>query len=742
MQIKNIILLSLILLSFGLKAKEHPCLILTKESVPELQEALSVYPLWKQDVSALINEVDAAMQNPIDVPLPVDPAGGYTHGQHKQNAILLNKLATAYQVMGDEKYAAHAKKIFLAYAKIYPTLGEHPVKKSYAPGKLFWQQLNEAVWLVDAIQGYDGIYDYLTDKERKTIEEQLLLPFADFLSVGNAKVFNRIHNHGVWAVAAVGMTGIALNNNELICRALYGINDKGKPKYNNIDKAKLEDFGSGFFVQTSSLFSPDGYYTEGPYYQRYAMTPFLLFAQSIHNNIPQLKALEFGNQIFIKAVETLLELTDAKGDFLPINDNLKGMNLNAPSVVWAINFLYANTLNPELLSIAHNNSFRLINSLGLVVVKGLSSNLQEPVKQESKLITDGKNGDAGGIVLLHDSSNEFCTVFKFASQGLTHGHYDRLNLFYYHKGTEILSDYGSARYVNVKAKEGGRYLPENKTYAKQTIAHNTLVVNEKSHFNFNYKEAAKYNPELIFSEISNAEFQLVCARDTNAYKGIKMTRVIGVLSDPAFSKPIVIDVFNIESDKIETTYDLPFHYKGQLLSADFEYAAYTNAQKPLGIDNGYQHIWLTALGKTKSKSTGITWLENNSIYSLTTVVDEKSELIFGQTGANDPNFNLRNEPLFMIRQNGAKNHTFASILECHGKQNPETEIVTNQNKNVFDVKVLNVPKPYLALSVKTIDKKEFLLLVYTEKSKAKTSHSLEIEGKSYVWSSQYKLYKN
>ena len=63
--------------------------------------------------------------------------------------------------MAEEKYAQFAKDMFLEYAKLYPTLGEHPIKKSYAPGKLFWQQLNEAVWLVDAIQGYDLIFEFL-----------------------------------------------------------------------------------------------------------------------------------------------------------------------------------------------------------------------------------------------------------------------------------------------------------------------------------------------------------------------------------------------------------------------------------------------------------------------------------------------------------------------------------------------------------------------------------------------------
>lgn len=36
-------------------------------------------------------------------------------------------------------------------------------------------------------------------------------------------------------------------------------------------------------------YSPDGYYREGPYYQRYAMYPFLIFALAMDNVKPELK---------------------------------------------------------------------------------------------------------------------------------------------------------------------------------------------------------------------------------------------------------------------------------------------------------------------------------------------------------------------------------------------------------------------------------------------------------------------
>jgi hypothetical protein len=711
-----------------LKAQEHPCLLNSKQSIREMQLALNENTLWANLVNELQSQVDMELVNPFDVPVPKDPGGGYTHNKHKSNAKLLKNLGLLYLITSNEKYAEKAKELFLLYAKLYPTLGEHPVKKSYAPGRLFWQQLNEAVWLTDAIQGYDAIYNYLPESDKKNIEKNLLLPFADFLSIENPEVFNRIHNHGVWAVAAVGMTGIALNNNELICRAFYGIDAKGKPKASKIDKNLLLAFSSGFFKQTASLFSPDGYYTEGPYYQRYAMTPFLLFAESMQNNIPQIEVLKFHDEIFNKAVEILIQLTDKSGQFLPINDNLKGMSLMAPEVQAAISFLYVNTKNPELLSLIDTHNLSLVSSLGLVVMNGLKANAQKPLKQHSKLISDGPNGNSGGIGLLRDSLDEFCAVFKFASHGLSHGHFDRLNVFYYQNANQVLTDYGAARFVNFKDKEGGRYLPENESYAKQTIAHNTLVVNQKSNFNFKLSESEKYNPELLFSDLSDKNMQIICAQDTAAYSGINMTRVIALIDNAYFINPIVVDVFNVKANNQSQTYDLPFHFIGQVLNSDFACTVNINRQEPLGKTDGYQHIWHTATGKTDKYTTGFTWLNNNIIYSLSTIVDTNSTLMFGMIGANDPDFNLRNEPVFIVRQKNASNHTFVNIIESHGTNNPNTEVVSNQTKQVKNIALLKSDADKIVLQITTNNNEQLLLLSLLQLTEPRRRRS-----RSYAW---------
>lgn len=72
---------------------------------------------------------------------------------------------------------------------------------------------------------------------------------------------------------------------------------------------------------------------------------------------------------------------------------------------------------------------------------------------------------------------------------LNHGHFDGLHLSLFSGGREFLRDYGFGRWVNVEPKFGGRYIPENNSYCKQTVAHNTVVVDGQSQNGGNSLEA-------------------------------------------------------------------------------------------------------------------------------------------------------------------------------------------------------------------------------------------------------------
>jgi len=110
----------------------HPNLILTTKAVSDIKAKLGSVPLFDKTLDKVKEEVDAAIKKGVDVPLPKDMAGGYTHTQHKQNYNILQKAGVLFQITGDEKYAIYTRDVFMEYAKMYPTLPLHPQERSYA----------------------------------------------------------------------------------------------------------------------------------------------------------------------------------------------------------------------------------------------------------------------------------------------------------------------------------------------------------------------------------------------------------------------------------------------------------------------------------------------------------------------------------------------------------------------------------------------------------------------------------
>ena len=151
----------------------HPNLTVTQKDIATILIQIDQVPRAQEALKQLIKKVDAIMTQPIDVPLPKDAGGGYTHEQHKRNYKSLYESSLLFQVTKDSRYLAYATRMLLSYTELYPSLGKHPKHKEQTPGKLFWQSLNEAMWLVYTIQAYDMIVSSLNHEDRLTIENNL-----------------------------------------------------------------------------------------------------------------------------------------------------------------------------------------------------------------------------------------------------------------------------------------------------------------------------------------------------------------------------------------------------------------------------------------------------------------------------------------------------------------------------------------------------------------------------------------
>ncbi|MCX2833009.1 heparinase II/III domain-containing protein [Microbulbifer thermotolerans] len=648
-----------------------PNLVINAADVDAMQGAVSQPGRFRTAFLAVKADVDAFLTEPFSVPLPTDAGGGYSHEQHKKNYRLMYDAGVLYQITGERRYADRVRDMLLAYAKMYPDLPLHPKRRPGAknPGKLFWQSLNEAVWLVYTIQAYDLIRPSLSKEDARKIENGVLRPVARFLSEESPATFNKVHNHGTWLTAAVGMTGYVLDEPEWVEKALLGLDKSGK---------------GGFLRQLAELFSPDGYYTEGPYYQRYALMPFVTFAKAIDNNQPERDIFGYRDRILLKAVDSTIQLS-YNGRFFPINDAIKNKGIDTPELVLGVAISYGKTGDARLLDIARRQGETLLTGDGLKVAQDLDANKQTAYPFTSWVFRDGAKGDQGALVVLRQQApDDQALVFKPTAQGMGHGHFDKLSWQFYDSGAEVVTDYGAARFLNVEAKNGGRYLPENESYAKQTIAHNTLVIDERSHFDGNLKIANQKHPELLFFHAGD-NVKISSAAIDSAYPGVTLKRTMALVQTPDHQKSFAIDLFDVQADR-KHQLDLPLHYNGQLIDTNFNLYAYTDKISALGSKNGYQHLWLRGRGEPEQGLAQITWLNDNGrFYTYSSLVDGDIEILFTELGANDPNFNLRSEKAFLTRRANARAHTFVGVLEPHGEYDPAREFTAQSESQIVGI---------------------------------------------------------
>ena len=732
--------------------RRHAPDISSQESIPATREStitseanfeqLSLFDKVLEEVKA---EVDAEIRNGIEVPIPRDMAGGYTHERHKRNFFILQKAGNLYTITNENKYLNYIKESLIAYAKLYPTLPLHPTQKSYATGKIFWQCLNDANWLVYVSQAYAAIYESLSEEERIYLETDLFRPMADFLSIENPQFFNRIHNHSTWANAAVGMIGLVMDDGDLVDKALYGL---PIPEGNSLDKDNdggyIYEKGmakAGFLAQLDGSFAPDGYFTEGPYYLRYAIFPFLIFSKALSKHMPELNIMNYRNGIMTKAIYALLNQTDANGRFFPINDAQKGMSWNARELVSAVNILYfEDPSNKTLLDIARRQGKVLLDETGQTVSDALQNGEAQPYHQVPMIYGDGKDGNEGGVGILRNEQT--CLVMKYSAQGMGHGHFDKLSYSLYDDQGEVVQDYGAARWVNIDQKGGGRYLKENQTFAKQSIAHNTAVLDNTSHYEGMIEKGELDHPYLFFADYSDLNQQIMSAKDTNAYEGIELHRTMILLTDQSLPNPLTIDLFRISGAELAQV-DLPLWFQGHVLATDFTYIKSLESLQSLGDGHGYQHIWKEASATIIDDGMQLlTWFAQGKFYTTTFTTSSGEELIIGMSGANDPSFNLRNDQVLIRRKANVNNTLFASVVESHGTYNPIDEIPINPYTDIKNVEVLQDDEAYTVVNLTTNEDLSWTIGIANQSNDKAMNHSLSLaDDKKLEWKGPYTISK-
>ncbi|HYC30343.1 MAG TPA: hypothetical protein VEB42_16020, partial [Chitinophagaceae bacterium] len=126
-----------------------------------------------------------------------------------------------------------------------------------------------------------------------------------------------------------------------------------------------------------------------------------------------------------------------------------------------------------------------------------------------------------------------------------------------------------------------------------------------------------------------------------------------------------------------------------------------------------------------------------TFYTISSLVQDSARLFFTRTGANDPKFNLRHEPAWIIREKG-KNRTFVNVIEIHGNYSAITEISSNSYPSVKQIKLLQNDEELSVVEINTGGKR--ILIAQTNKDfDPNKKHSFKRDQVQIDWTGPYTI---
>ncbi|BBM64351.1 hypothetical protein VA249_09970 [Vibrio alfacsensis] len=710
-------------------------ILLTEAEVELLRKEVGKPSLMGKSIEANRKELETFMRLPLDVPGHGE-AGGYEHNRHKQNYTYMNLAGRLFLITQEDKYAQFVKDLLAIYAEKYLTFDFHVQKNTNPTGRLFHQILNEHCWLMFTSLAYSCVASVMTEEERTAVVERIFEPMLDMFTVKYAHDFDRIHNHGIWAVAAVGICGLAISKPEYLEMSVYG---------------QDRDDTGGFLAQISQLFAPSGYYMEGPYYHRYAIRPTCVFAEVVHRHMPEVDIYNYKDKVIGNTVQAMLATAYPNGEFPALNDASRTMSITDMGVQVAVSVYSKHYgLDDNILGMAKIQNAVWMHPCGLELSQAYDKAIADreigmPFWPSVEL-NEGPTGNNGaqGFIRMQDKTGDVSQlVMNYGQHGMGHGNFDTLGITFFNRGQEVLREYGFCRWVNVEPKFGGRYLDENKSYARQTIAHNAVTIDEQCQNGFDVDRADSVHGLPHFFKVEGTEINGMSAFANDHYPNTDMQRSVFMLDLDELEAPLLLDLYRIEGEG-EHQYDYSHQYDGQIVRTNFDYQSFGELST-LGDDFGYQHLWKVASGKVQDTAL-VSWLQNNTYYtwlgtSSSAKQNGNNEVIFTRTGANDPSFNLRSEPAFILRSKG-ESTLFASVLETHGYFNEEFEQSVNARGQVKDIRVVGYNAVGSIVEITTEKSLVTVMISNVLGADDQTPHQVEMNGKTYSWNGFYSLEVN
>ena len=557
----------------------------------------------------------------------------YVSRIHGRNLRDISDLALAYAFSDDPKYLPVARELLLAYADHYPTYELHNVrgKLSNSAGRVYAQTLDEAVTIIKVAWAWDliGQTDAFSADDRQHIENDLFREVAKTIRRNNGG----ISNWQSWHNAGLAAIGFALDDDEL---AAVAINGK-----------------SGLKFQLANSIRPDGFWYEGTAaYHFYALDALLQTAQMAAqagltvNLDPHLKSM----------FDAPLLYTYPDHRFPAVNDS-DVFSLAGRRRIYEVAYRWYH--DPAYLSLLHSGQRGGFDALCF----GLDELPEAPPLQLASRDFEGL-----GAAVLRAGVGDDATYLHldYGPHGGGHGHPDKLSAIWYGLGRELSPDPGRLAYG----------APLHGSWYRQTIAHNTVVLNQTS------QQPCEGH---LTTFAVDGRCRIARGEVDTAYASAKLARTLALI-ERKDGPPFTIDVYEVDSVG-ERTIDYAWHLRGELTTS----RPTTPLNGPLGDQHGYQHLEHAAQFSS-AEEWQATWQGEQYAVRMT-VLGEPGTTVFTGAGPGQPP--TERIPAVVVRRQ-AERTTFVAVLEP-SREAPQLAVtrvpVTQQGQPVVDAVGLRLVSP-------------------------------------------------
>ncbi len=428
---------------------------------------------------------------------------------HKDLGVEALKAGLSYQITQDPAFANRVHDILIGYAQQYEGYEEHDREgnPSTNGGKAFGQSLDEAVWLVDLLRGYDLVRGSgaLSAAEEVVVKEQLFRPAMELIQ----GTTYGIHNIQVWHNTAVFMAALYL----------------GEPV--SAQEAWQGPLGLG--QQLAQGVKNDGLWHEGSFgYHFFTFRGMLPMLQALSRlglaGVGDISALE--RMLLMPLSMNLPDGTLPQVNDGTVEDFTEGLRNDYEQ---ALGFFKSPELVTPLVLYGRGRSFQS-------VIYGLAD-----LPFQDWYDPPSINFQDSGLTALRNGPTDYRStgILDYGAHGGAHGHLDKLGVMLWHRQRPAVIESGAVGFGTTEA-EG---------YFRRTLAHSTVVIDGQ--------DQAECTGQLEYFG-TQGENSLILASANDAYPGTLLRRQI-LLSSTGH----LADGFLVEAPQTSTI-DYVLHGTGSI----------------------------------------------------------------------------------------------------------------------------------------------------------------------------------